>query len=155
MAVVGPSQQNPLCRIWIYKQVQQVTPAADCRHRIPVCESLSVDRQVRRNAAQGSVSAERVPEAGLDFIEDQDEAEFIRNRAKPFEITLPRLYNTYILQNRLGDEARGRILFGDVPDGLQIVEVNRVNQRLMTFRNAGAERDKRILTGRNAGSHDG
>ncbi len=91
-------------------------------------------------------------ETGLDLIEDQYEAELVRQRTQPLEVRGPWPDYADVLQHGLGNERGNRIAFADVTNRLQIVEIHDVNEPRQLEGRACAERAQRVLARRQAWS---
>ena len=108
--------------------------------------------QVRHHTADLAVSPQRMAETGLHLVEDEDEAELVREYSEALEIPRLRFDDTDVLQNGLGDQGRDLVALTHVTHGLEVVEIDYVDESLLRCRQSGAEGDIRVFTRRHCGA---
>ncbi len=107
--------------------LHQIAPPAVGRDRQPSADHLPQRGEVRRHAESLSRSAQRDPETGHDFIEDEERARLIGQRAQAGEKILVGRDEAGVPDDRLDDD-RGQFA-GELPGGRggrsEIVELER------------------------------
>ena len=90
----------------MHEILHEFVPAGEGGHRIAIGERLAVHNKIRLNAGNRCVSAERVTEARLHFVEDECKAISVGQFSQTLQISRQWMHNADILQDRLNDHGR-------------------------------------------------
>src|ERR1700679_331305 len=130
--------------------IHQIFLPAECGNGVAVGHRLAVNREIRLYTRNLGIATNSMAKPGFDLVKNQDKTVPISQATKPLQISHFRLDDPEILEDGLHDERCDRVLLADVLYGLDIIEVNGMNELLVLARNSCANRNIRVFPRRNS-----